>query len=143
VTPTQQEAFVAGGQARVEVTGVESAALDGLALTYQDTSYSVNSEGVATIPLQAAGSHDLTFTYEGTSESVTLNVQQASGSPSGGGASGETTGGVDTPATIETAQAIENENENEDGGSSGFGPGFGVVAAVVALLGAGLLAHRR
>ena len=88
---------------------------------------------------------DDSFFVTGETVSTATSLDANTNASGEGNASDGTAGGASTEAAGGNASGEGNaSNGNESGGGSGAGgPGFGVVVAVVALLGAALIATRR
>lgn len=115
-----QRSFVKGGTAIIDAQS-ELADLSQLEVQYRGNTYAVDSTGQAAIPLSATGEQELTFSYQGVSESVMLDV---------------------IPADEADSTGVSGSTPGEDGDIIPV-PGFGVPIAIAAFLAFALLASRR
>jgi len=125
VAPASEAGFVNGSEARVQV-GTDRVDPTAVSLEYQGETYAPDANGVATIPLEETGSHELAVVYQNVRESVSIQVVAA------GQASATTTAG-----------ATGTGEGTASGTSTASGPGFGVSVAVLAVVALSLLAGLR
>ena len=133
VEPADQATFQVGGEMRVEVDAEGTASSD-VALDFAGQQYTP-SDGEAIIPLESAGTQDLSIEYEGMTEVVTLDV--ATDDDTQPDTDEETVGDDTPPDTDEEAIGDEDQVATDDI------PGFGFITALIALAGLLLLSRRQ
>ncbi|WP_425548289.1 hypothetical protein, partial [Actinoplanes cyaneus] len=115
VEPADQATFQVGGEMRVEVDAEGTASSD-VTLDFAGQQYTP-SDGEAVIPLESAGTQDLSIEYEGMTEVVTLDVA--------------------------TDDGTQPDTDEEDQVAADDIPGFGFITALIALAGLLLLSRRQ
>lgn len=127
-----QDAVVVDQPTLVTITNAYDEPVSGASVSLNDESVGrTDDQGQIFFNVTATGENDLTASYNGLTASGTIVGVEPS---------------PDTPADPDGE--TDDDNETEDGdddeaSDDGSGPGFGVLAAVVAVLGAALLARRR
>jgi len=162
-----RQSFVEGGSAIVEASS-DDADFEKLSLESNGQTFEFDSSGETRVPLESAGTQEMTLEYADTSESFSLNVQE-----SNSGTTETSPGETDSPTTEtdesdsdvqdsdgdgvidsedyapndpevqEKSDLVSNETDESDSTGSGFGPGFGPVVALVGILLVTLGAMRR
>jgi PGF-CTERM protein len=123
VEPEGQANFQVGGEMAVSISSDDVAASD-ITVRFGGEQYTP-SGGEATIPLESTGTQQLNIEYQDMTETVTLDVADQD----------EDTATDDASTTDDNGSTDESADDD--------GTGFGIVAALVALIGIGLLSHRQ
>ena len=128
VEPEDAVEFQHGGEANIDID-VENADPGDVEITFAGNQYTA-ADGQAIIPLDSVGTHELSFSYEDTEETVLLNVADDD--------SDDSTDDTD-PADDDTATADDGTDDtapadDDQATTDDDVPGFGVTAALMSLL---------
>jgi PGF-CTERM protein len=144
-SPDEASEFYEGYQRLLEFHGATSAGEDTYRIEsgpYADA-FHVSVEGNTTTIVNAPTVEELSGVDAAVSVQETTATDAGEGTTDGGAAGGDTaTTGTAGDGAGATTGGSDDGAADTTGTSDGSGPGFGVVVAVVALLGAGLLARR-
>jgi hypothetical protein len=136
VEPAQYKSFVRGGSARISVEST-AADLSEFEVRFNGESHQVSEEGSVTVPLAAAGTQKMVFSYGSVVERVNLSVKEST--------NGSAEDGWEDDASPPGQNVDQDGPVTQAGGNiiPVSGPGFGAPAAVFALLLLTLLLYSR
>lgn len=134
VESQEAESFRVGGELSTSVE-VDGGSPSDVSIGFDNEQYTP-TDGTVDIPLESAGTHELSVTYGDATETVSLDVADAD--------TGTDDAGADGGDSSTTEQATDGSTNGEGSASDdGTGTGFGTLVALVGLLSVSLLSLRR
>lgn len=125
VEPADAAEFIAGGEAIIDVDIAEASPED-VEIEFAGNQY-ITDGGQATVPLDSAGTHEMSFSYEDVEKTVLLDI-----------ANDDTDDDSDDTASPDHDAADTTPTDDDE-----FGSGFGLAVGLIALLGMALLLGRQ
>lgn len=144
------DAVVVGETTQISITNAYDEPVENAAVTLNGNSLGQSTAaGTVQFEVTETGENEIVANYRGLSDTVIIEGVERGEDPDDNGDGDPDDGTTDDDGTDDQ---MDDDDDEMDNGSTGgddeedadsLGPGFGVVAAAVALLGAGLLARRR
>jgi len=138
------DAVVVGQSTQVTVTNAYGEPVDGAPVRQNgELIGQTGPEGTIQFDIAETGENEIEANYRGLTDTVVIEGVERGQDPGNGQDNGTDNGDNGDNEEPDDSGTDDGSTDDDDDSADSLGPGFGVVAAAVALLGAGLLARRR